>query len=108
MLQKAVTTMFNRDCQYLKAMSFPSKVFGEKWGRREEKFSKGSIIREIAEKLEVSSNVIYYWLKQGCLKARRLKNGLPYWITLDRKDEEKLRQRVLNSYKLQNKKNEHS
>ena len=71
-------------------------------------FSKGPVMREIAEKLEVSPNVIYYWIKQGCLKVRRVKDGLPYWITLNREDEEKLRQRVLNSYKLQNKKNEHS
>jgi len=32
----------NRDCQYLKAMSFPSKVFGVKWGGKEGKrISKG-------------------------------------------------------------------
>jgi len=35
---KKVSSFFvlkkNRDCQYLKAMSFPSKVFGEKWGGR--------------------------------------------------------------------------
>ncbi len=32
----------NIDCQYLKATSFPSKVFGEKWGGKErKKFSKG-------------------------------------------------------------------
>jgi hypothetical protein len=33
---KKVSSFFvlenHRDCQYLKATSFPSKVFGEKWG----------------------------------------------------------------------------
>ena len=65
-------------------------------------------VKEVAEKLEVSPNVIYYWIKQGYLKARRVKNGLPHWITLDSESEEKLHERVLNSDKLQKKKNEHS
>ncbi len=33
---KKVSSFFvlknHRDCQYIKAMSYPSKVFGEKWG----------------------------------------------------------------------------
>ena len=33
-------------CQYLKAMSFPSKVFGEKWGGGGKEFSKGPKYRK--------------------------------------------------------------
>ena len=65
-------------------------------------------VTEVADRFDVSSGVVYYWIERGYLKARRLKMGLPYWITLDAGDEENLRQKVLNSYKLHVKKNEHS
>ena len=65
-------------------------------------------VTEVADRFDVSSGVVYYWIERGYLKARRLKMGLPYWITLDAGDEENLRQMVLNSYKLHVKKNEHS
>ena len=65
-------------------------------------------VTEVADRFDVSSGVVYYWIERGYLKARRLKMGLPYWITLDAGDEENLRQKVLNSYKLHVKKTEHS
>jgi DNA invertase Pin-like site-specific DNA recombinase len=65
-------------------------------------------VKEIADRFDVSPGVVYYWIERGYLKARRIKMGLPYWITLKAEDEENLRQRILISYKLHGKENEHS
>ena len=54
-------------------------------------------VKEVAAKLNISRNIVYYWIQRGYLKARRIKNGMPYWITLIPEDEVKLRQKVLNS-----------
>jgi hypothetical protein len=57
-------------------------------------------VKQLAGRLGVSAHVVYYWIERGYIKARRVKNGLPFWITLESKEEEELRARVAQSYKL--------
>ena len=57
-------------------------------------------VTEVAAKLAVSRHMVYYWIQRGNLSARKLKKGWPYWITLDSKDENRLRRTVRNSRKL--------
>lgn len=64
------------------------------------KHSDELTVREVADKFNVSHHVVYYWIERGYLKARRIKKGMPYWITLDPEKEKQLRKRVLNSNKL--------
>jgi hypothetical protein len=65
-------------------------------------------VKEVADKFRVSTHVVYYWIERGYIKARRVKDGLPFWITLQYQDEERLRTRVAESYKLSAKRARHS
>jgi hypothetical protein len=47
-----------------------------------------------------SDGVVYYWTEHGVLRARRLNEGLPYWITLNAADEQTLRDWVHNSSRI--------
>ena len=59
-----------------------------------------STVQEVAAKFGVSSGVVYYWIHNGYLEARRIHNNYPFWITLDSAKEAKLREKIRNSYKL--------
>jgi DNA invertase Pin-like site-specific DNA recombinase len=58
-------------------------------------------VQQVAERFRVSPNVIYYWIDRGVIQARRLNAGSPYWITLNETDEQKLRDWVRNSCRIQ-------
>lgn len=58
-------------------------------------------VQQVAERFRVSPNVIYYWIDRGVIEARRLNAGSPYWITLNETDEQKLRDWVRNSCRIQ-------
>ena len=58
-------------------------------------------VQQVAERFSVSPNVVYYWIERGVIEARRLNAGMPYWITLNETDEEKLRDWVHNSSRIQ-------
>jgi DNA invertase Pin-like site-specific DNA recombinase len=58
-------------------------------------------VQQIADRFGVSTNVVYYWIDRGFIQARRLNAGSPYWITLDETDEQKLRDRVRRSCRIQ-------
>jgi excisionase family DNA binding protein len=58
-------------------------------------------VQQVAERFRVSPNVVYYWIERGVIEARRLNAGSPYWITLDETDEQKLRDWVRNSCRIQ-------
>jgi DNA invertase Pin-like site-specific DNA recombinase len=58
-------------------------------------------VRHVAERFRVSPNVVYYWIDRGVIQARRLNAGSPYWITLNETDEQKLRDWVRNSCRIQ-------
>jgi len=65
-------------------------------------------VKEVSQKFKVSQGVVYYWIERGYIAARRVKPGLPYWITLKTNEEEELQRRVAESYKLNDRKAEHS
>jgi DNA invertase Pin-like site-specific DNA recombinase len=58
-------------------------------------------VQQVAERFRVSPNVVYYWIDRGVVQARRLNAGSPYWITLNEADEQKLRDWVCNSCRIQ-------
>ena len=58
-------------------------------------------VQQVAERFGVSPNVVYYWIDRGVIQARRLNAGSPYWITLNETDEQKLRDWVRNSCRIQ-------
>ena len=65
-------------------------------------------VKEIAEKFEVSTGVVYYWIRNDYLDARRIQKGYPFWITLNPRKEKELRERVRTSYKLNRQHSERS
>jgi len=58
-------------------------------------------VEQVAKRFGVSPNVVYYWIDRSVIQARRLNAGAPYWITLDEADEQKLRDWVCNSRRIQ-------
>ena len=58
-------------------------------------------VEQMVQRFRVSPNVVYYWIDRGVIRARRLNAGTPYWITLDEADEQKLRDWVSNSRRIQ-------
>ena len=62
-------------------------------------------VKELAQRLKVSTHVVYYWLERGVIEGRRLNDGAPYWITLSPEKESELRARIRNSTKLRNRRN---
>ena len=57
--------------------------------------------RELAEHFGVSPGVVYYWIERSLVQTRRLNRGMPYWITLNGSDEQKLLGWVRNSTRIQ-------
>jgi hypothetical protein len=57
-------------------------------------------VSQVAQHFGVSENVVYYWIQHALVQARKLDGGSPYWITLNEVDEQKLRDRVLNSSRI--------
>jgi hypothetical protein len=57
-------------------------------------------VAQVAEHFGVREGVIYYWIEHAHLQARRLNAGSPYWITLNKTDEQKLRDWVRNSSRI--------
>ena len=60
-------------------------------------------VQQVANQFGVSIWVVHYWIEHGIITtARRLKDGMPYWITLKPVDEEKLRDWVRSSSRIPN------
>lgn len=110
----AATLMDNEIVQRLNregTLSAKGKPFTKsmvKWVRYKHRISSAQLrcpkelsVKEVAKRLAVSEHVVYYWIKHGVLNARRVNRGSPYWLTLDSKKEQELRQRVLQSTKIQ-------
>jgi DNA invertase Pin-like site-specific DNA recombinase len=58
-------------------------------------------VKETAVTFGVSPHVVYYWIERGVIDARKLNNGSPWWITIDRRKERELRRWVSKSTKIQ-------
>jgi len=57
-------------------------------------------VQQVARQFGVSAGVVYYWIEHRVLAARRLNEGMPYWITLNAADEQTLRDWVRNSSRI--------
>jgi hypothetical protein len=57
-------------------------------------------VHEVAQLFGVSDHVVYYWIQNAIVKARKLNAGSPYWITLSEMDQQKLRDWVRNSNRI--------
>ena len=57
-------------------------------------------VQQVAQQFGVSTGVVYYWIEQRIITARRLKDGMPYWITLNPADEQRLRDWVRSSSRI--------
>ncbi len=64
------------------------------------KQKKGMSVKEVAELLDISTGVVYYWINKGILPAEKLNPGWPWEIHLDKEKEFELRERVKSSYHL--------
>jgi hypothetical protein len=58
-------------------------------------------VQQVAERFGISSNVVYYWIERGVIQARRVNSGMPCWVTLDETDDQKLRDWIRNSPRIQ-------
>jgi DNA invertase Pin-like site-specific DNA recombinase len=57
-------------------------------------------VQQVAQQFGVSTGVVYYWIEHGIIMARRLNDGMPYWITLNPDDKQKLHDWVRNSNRI--------
>jgi DNA invertase Pin-like site-specific DNA recombinase len=57
-------------------------------------------VHEVAQRFGVSHNVVYYWIERQIIPARRLNQGSPYWITIDRPKAEELEKWVGDSSRI--------
>ncbi|MFA6290072.1 MAG: recombinase family protein [Opitutaceae bacterium] len=58
-------------------------------------------VTQVAEKFDVSPNVVYYWIQRGILVARRRNGGSALWVTLDPETERRLWQWAEESTRIQ-------
>jgi hypothetical protein len=57
-------------------------------------------VQQVAQLFRVSDHVVYYWIQNAIVPARKLNAGSPYWITLREMDHQKLRDWVHNSNRI--------
>ena len=58
-------------------------------------------VKEVSQRFQVSSHVIYYWIEQKIVTARQIRKKGPYFIEITPEKEDQLRQIVQNSTKIQ-------
>jgi DNA invertase Pin-like site-specific DNA recombinase len=58
-------------------------------------------VKEVAQRFGVSPGVVYYWIANKIITARRLNHGSPYWITLTAQKERELERWVRESNRIQ-------
>jgi excisionase family DNA binding protein len=98
-----VADRLNQEGQ-VSALGKPFTVSMIQWIRHRYQIPKPNLVRpeeltvqQVAERLRVSPNVVYYWIDRGVIQARRLNAGSPYWITLNETDEHRLQEWIRNS-----------
>ena len=65
-------------------------------------------VKEVAEKYNVSTHVVYYWIKRKVIHVRRIDRRAPYWITIDSEKEKELIEWVRNSPRIPKNKDSYS
>ena len=58
-------------------------------------------VRQVAERFGASDQVVYYWIDHSVIRSRRINPGMPHWITLSEQDEQRLREWVCKSRRIQ-------
>src|ERR1039457_4878314 len=58
-------------------------------------------VRQVAQRFGTSDQVVYYWIEHKVIRSRRISPGMPRWITLTDQDEQKLREWVCKSRRIQ-------
>ena len=58
-------------------------------------------VQQVAKRFGTSDQVVYYWIEHSVIRSRRIKPGMPHWITLSDKDEQTLREWVCKSRRIQ-------
>ncbi len=58
-------------------------------------------VKEISQQFGVSHGIVYYWIANKIITARRLNDGMPYWITINQQKEQELEKRVRESTRIQ-------
>ena len=72
-----------------KILAYPQRQHGE------------LTVRQVAEKFDISTNVVYYWISRGIITPRRVDCNSPYWIRINPEQEQELSNRVKNSSRIQ-------
>ena len=57
--------------------------------------------KEVSQQFGVSPGVVYYWIANEIITARRLNHGAPYWITITPQEKRELEKRVRESHPIQ-------
>ncbi len=58
-------------------------------------------VKGIAEKLHISTNVVYYWIERGYIEGQRVNRGSRYLFTFDAQQENILREKIHQSSRIQ-------
>jgi transposase-like protein len=58
-------------------------------------------VQQVAKRFGTSDQVVYYWIEHSVIRSRRIHPGMPHWITLSDQDEQKLREWVCKSRRIQ-------
>ncbi|QIE29541.1 recombinase family protein [Caballeronia sp. SBC2] len=58
-------------------------------------------VQQLADRLGISTHMVYYWIERQVVQARKLDRRGPWWITLNRAKEQQLRRWVRTSGHLQ-------
>jgi hypothetical protein len=66
----------------------------------EKKRPEEKTVKEISQQFGVSHGVVYYWIANKIITARRLNNGSPYWITIPPEKERELEKWVRESNRI--------
>jgi len=107
LLDNEIADQLNREGQAsAKGLPYTSKII--QWIRcryrippAELKRPEELTVRQVAERFGTSDQVVYYWIDHGVIRSRRIHSGMPHWITLSDQDEQRLREWVRNSRRIQ-------
>jgi hypothetical protein len=58
-------------------------------------------VHQVAQQFGVSAGVVYYWIANKIITARRLNHGSPYWITIHPQKKQDLKKWVRESQRIQ-------
>jgi hypothetical protein len=107
LLDTQIADQFNREGQTsATGQAYTAKMI--QWIRRGHRIPPAALrkpeeltVQQLAKHFGVSDGTVYYWIERRLVQARRLNGGRPYWITLSASDEQKLRDWVRNSSRIQ-------